>query len=197
MGFPEGDSLVDTFGRIVTGVLRRDKSVDFRALYGATIIFSDGDKATVKPDLSELGPSLSDCRVRRPDGYKALPLPGTACLVGWEGGDPSKRYVLLGALSGASQTQVDVQAALVNLGSSPATAFVMLATAGPALTTLFGSMQGLFTASATLFSAIGLVLPAVAVEAAAAAAAASAAAAAVNTYSSSASSYIATKVKAT
>lgn len=109
---PFGDSLSNDIAKVVTGITRRDSSIDYRALYGATIAFSDGQKATVLPDLADLRPKespyLSDCLIRRPDGYSSSPTSGTKCLLGWEGGDPSKRYVLMAAGDGSDQTEITI-----------------------------------------------------------------------------------------
>lgn len=49
-----GDSLIDDVSKVVAGVLRRSKAIDFGALYGGTVLFSDGDRATVQPDDERL-----------------------------------------------------------------------------------------------------------------------------------------------
>lgn len=78
-----GDSLIEDMSKVVAGVLRRSKAIDFGALYGGTVLFSDGDRATVQPDDERLGPTLAQCRVRRPDGMTTYPVAegGVRCLI--------------------------------------------------------------------------------------------------------------------
>ena len=72
-------------------------------------------KVTVRPDDARLGDSLV-CQLRRPDGYSSEPAPGTQCLIGWDGYDPSERYAVMASASGQPATSVSIQAATVNLG---------------------------------------------------------------------------------
>ncbi len=81
--------------RLVEWVLRSTDQIDCRALYPATIIESDGNRATVKPDDERLGLQLSNKPVRRPDGYSAVPKPGMRCLIGWDGYREDQPYILL------------------------------------------------------------------------------------------------------
>lgn len=188
-----GDSLIDDVSKVVAGVLRRSRAIDFGALYGGTVLFSDGDRATVQPDDERLGPTLAHCRVRRPDGMTTLPLSdgGVRCLIGWEGGDPSKRYCLVGwdgsgtvsQVKVQTSTQVDVVAPLVNLGASPAAQFIVLYPIIPALSTVL-------TAVGTFATAVGVAVPAVAT-------AAVTLNTAIGVFTDAAATYTATKVKAT
>ena len=111
--FPDG--WLSALAKIVSAMLARSTDIDYRALYGGVVLFRDGDKVTVRPDNEDLGASLV-CQLRRPDGYSSEPAPGTACLIGWDGYDPSKRYAVMAATSGQPATSVSVQAATVNLG---------------------------------------------------------------------------------
>jgi hypothetical protein len=186
-----GDSVIDSVAKVVLGILRRDSSVDYRALYGATILFSDGNRATVRPDSADIGESLSDCIVRRPEGLTIVPTPGTLCLLGWVGGDPSKRYVLLGADVSGSATSwsttaslnIDLVALTINAGTAPATGF--LATAAHVV------------AVSTVFTAIGAYAAAVAVVLPVTAPAAAALATALATYAGALASYSTTRLKGT
>lgn len=104
------DALINSVAKVNVGLRRRDRSIDFKARYDATIQFSDGDKATVKPDDDRLGDSLVDCVVRRPEGLTIEPTEGTRCILGWDGGDPSKRYIMLGADAGGAATTWKIEA---------------------------------------------------------------------------------------
>lgn len=176
------DALYDAIAKVVTGILRRDSAIDYRALYGATILFSDGGTATVKPDLPELGSSLSNCRVRRPDGYASIPINGTACFLGWEGADPSKRYVLMAANDGSDQTEITISALSLKLGGAAAVSPVVIQPIIPALTTVLIAV-GVFA------TAIGAAVPPLAP-------AAVTLNTAITIFGSSLSSYSATRVKA-
>ena len=109
------DGWLSYLEKIVVAVLARSTDIDYRAMYGGVVLFRDGDKVTVRPDDERLGASLV-CQLRRPDGYSSEPAPGTACLIGWDGYDPSERYVIMAATSGQAAISVSVQAATVNLG---------------------------------------------------------------------------------
>lgn len=109
------DGWLSALAKIITAMLARSTDIDYRALYGGTVLFRDGDKVTVRPDDERLGASLV-CQLRRPDGYSSEPAPGTACLIGWGGYDPSERYAIMAATSGQPATSVSIQAATVNLG---------------------------------------------------------------------------------
>lgn len=193
------------WSRLVERVLRSTDAIDCRALYPATVISSDGNRATVKPDDERLGLQLSNKPVRRPDGFTAVPAPGMRCLIGWDGYREEGCFVLLGfdgsgtasSIGLKANVNIDLEAALVNLGSSPAAAFVLLGTAGPALSTLFGAMSASFTAAATAFTAIGVAVPATAAACGAAAASFSSAATACGTFNGQINGFVATKVKAT
>lgn len=82
--------------RLVEWVLRSTDQIDTRALYPATIISSDGNRASVKPDDPRLGLQLSNKPVRRPDGFTAIPAPGMRCLIGWDGYREDGCFILLG-----------------------------------------------------------------------------------------------------
>ena len=112
---PPQDGWLSYLEKIVVAVLARSTDIDYRALYGGVVLFRDGDKVTVRPDDERLGASLV-CQLRRPDGYSSEPAPGTACLIGWDGYDPSERYAIMAATSGQPATSVSIQAATVNLG---------------------------------------------------------------------------------
>jgi hypothetical protein len=109
------DGWLSALAKIVSAILARSDDIDFRALYGGTVLFRDGDKVTVRPDDARLGDSLV-CQLRRPDGYSSEPAPGTQCLIGWDGYDPSERYAIMASVSGQPATSVSIQAATVNLG---------------------------------------------------------------------------------
>ncbi len=82
--------------RLVEWVLRSTDQIDCRALYPATIIKSDGNRATVKPDDERLGLQLSNKPIRRPDGFTAVPQPGMRCMIGWDGYREDCCFILLG-----------------------------------------------------------------------------------------------------
>jgi hypothetical protein len=107
-----GDSLRRDIAKVVLGFLRESTDIDYRALYGGQILFSDGEFATVQPDDARFGQTLSDCRVRRGDGVTASLVSdsGVRCLFGWEGGDPSKRYCLTAFDGTGSVRDLSVQA---------------------------------------------------------------------------------------
>lgn len=137
------DGWLSALAKIITAMLARSTDIDFRALYGGVVLFRDGDKVTVRPDDERLGASLV-CRLRRPDGYSSTLAPGTQCLIGWDGYDPSERYALMASASGQPATSVSIQAATVNLGDeqgqtlvqSPlATALLAFATTASTATT--------------------------------------------------------------
>jgi hypothetical protein len=200
-----GDSLIEDMSQVIAGVLRRSKVIDFGALYGGTVLFSDGDRATVQPDDERLGPTLAQCRVRRPDGMTTYPVAegGVRCLIGWEGGDPSKRYCLVGwdgsgtvsQVKVQTSTQVDIVAPLVNLGASPAADFITKQPLVTNLNTLFSVMKAAFTADAAAWGVLNVAAPNPAF--ATAQTASTAAATAITTWQAALASYSATKVKAT
>ena len=109
------DGWLSALAKIVSAILARSTDIDYRALYGGTVLFRDGDKVTVRPDDARLGDSLV-CQLRRPDGYSSEPAPGTQCLIGWDGYDPSERYAVMASASGQPAISVSIQAATVNLG---------------------------------------------------------------------------------
>lgn len=109
------DGWLSALAKIITAMLARSTDIDYRALYGGVVLFRDGDKVTVRPDDARLGDSLV-CQLRRPDGYSSEPAPGTQCLIGWDGYDPSERYAVMASASGQAATSVSIQAATVNLG---------------------------------------------------------------------------------
>lgn len=188
-----GDTLIEDVEKVVSGVIRRSKAIDFKALYGGVVLFSDGDRATVQPDDERLGQTLAQCRVRRPDGMTVLPLAnsGTRCLIGWEGGDPEKRYCLVGFdgtgtttdIKLNASTQIDIVSALVNLGASPAAGFVTKQPLVTNLNTVLGAIG-------TFATAVGAAIPALATPAATLNTA-------IGNFAAASASYSATKVKAT
>lgn len=111
--------------KIVHSILATSTEIDYRALYGGTVLFAEGEsaqvqpdgsvvftdssKVTVRPDDSRLGDSLV-CTLRRPEGYSTVPAPGAACLIGWNGYDPSERYAVMAADSGAAAQALQLQA---------------------------------------------------------------------------------------
>lgn len=120
--FPDG--WLSAFEKIVKAILARTDDIDYRALYGGTVLFAEGAssvevdgsvkftgaaKVTVRPDDSRLGDSLV-CTLRRPEGYSALPAPGVACLIGWDGYDPSSRFAVMAADNGAAAQALQMQA---------------------------------------------------------------------------------------
>jgi hypothetical protein len=109
------DGWLSALDKIVSAIIARSTDVDYRALYGGVVLFRDGDKVTVRPDDERLGASLV-CQLRRPDGYSSTPAPGTACLIGWDGYDPSERYAIMAAASNQAADTVSIQAKTVNLG---------------------------------------------------------------------------------
>lgn len=188
-----GDTLIEDVEKVVSGVIRRSKAIDFKALYGGVVLFSDGDRATVQPDDERLGQTLAQCRVRRPDGMTVLPLAdsGVRCLIGWEGGDPEKRYCLVGFdgtgtttdIKLNASTQIDIVSALVNLGASPAADFVTKQPLVTNLNTVLGAID-------TFADAVGTAIPALATPAATLHTA-------ILAFTSASASYSTTKVKAT
>lgn len=112
---PFQDGWLSALAKIITAMLARSTDIDFRALYGGVVLFRDGDKVTVRPDDERLGSSLV-CQLRRPDGYSSVPTSETACLIGWDGYDPSERYAVMASASGQAATSVSIQAATLNLG---------------------------------------------------------------------------------
>lgn len=110
---------------IVHSILATSTEIDYRALYGGTVLFAQGEdatvqpdgsiaftdssKVTVRPDDSRLGDSLV-CTLRRPEGYSTVPAAGAACLIGWDGYDPSERYAVMAADSGAAAQALQLRA---------------------------------------------------------------------------------------
>ena len=99
--------------RLVEQVLRSTNSIDTRALYPATVISSDGNRASVKPDDERLGLQLSNKPVRRPDGYTAVPKPGMRCLIGWDGYREDGCFILLGFDGNGSVDSITLDAPIV------------------------------------------------------------------------------------
>jgi len=96
------DELFESIAKVQESIDRRSTSVNYRALYPATIIFTDGELATVEAQLGATMMTLSDCKVRREAGLKNEATEGSPCFVGWEGGDPARRFVLVGSFGGTS-----------------------------------------------------------------------------------------------
>ncbi len=89
-----GDAYVQALAKIVLGIIRRSTDIDYRALYWGTVLSSNGNRADVEPDNPDLGPRLSNCRIARGDGVTSIPTSKTRCLIGWDGYDPSKRFII-------------------------------------------------------------------------------------------------------
>lgn len=121
--FPDG--WISALEKIVHAILARSTDIDYRALYGGTVLFAEGEsasvqpdgsvvfkdsrKVTVRPDDERLGDSLV-CTLRRPEGYSTVPAAGCACLIGWDGYDPSERYAVMAADSGAAAQALQLRA---------------------------------------------------------------------------------------
>lgn len=99
--------------RLVEWVLRSTDQVDTRALYPATVLKSDGNRADVKPDDERLGLQLTGKPVRRPDGYTAVPRPGMRCMIGWDGYREDGMFVLLGYDGNSSVDSITLDAPVV------------------------------------------------------------------------------------
>ncbi|HRI49422.1 MAG TPA: hypothetical protein PLW65_04505 [Pseudomonadota bacterium] len=122
---PFSDGWLSALQKIVHSILATSTEIDYRALYGGTVLFAQGEdatiqpdgsivfkdssKVTVRPDDSRLGDSLV-CTLRRPEGYSTVPAAGAACLIGWDGYDPSERYAVMAADSGAAAQALQLQA---------------------------------------------------------------------------------------
>ncbi len=171
------DGWLSALAKIVSAIQARSTDIDYRALYGGVVLFRDGDKVTVRPDDERLGASLV-CQLRRPDGYSSEPAPGTVCLIGWDGYDPSERYAVMAATSGQPATSVSIQAATVNLGDEQGS-LLLKQPMQTNLQTFLSALQGWVDAVST---ATGV--PAATIDAA------------FTAYATAASSYITTKTKA-
>lgn len=213
-----GDSLRRDIAKVVLGFLRESTDIDYRALYGGQILFSDGNTATVQPDDARFGQTLSDCRVRRGDGVTASLVSdsGVRCLFGWEGGDPSKRYCLTAFdgtgsvqdLSVQANRQIDINAGTtanltagttVNLGNAVGGQTLANQAMVSATATLLGLMTAYFTNAQVAWTAVAPLLGSPTDQAAAAAAgvAAEAIATGLGTWQAALSTYTTTKTKAT
>lgn len=218
MGGIGGDSLRKDIAKVVLGFLRESTDIDYRALYGGQILFSDGNTATVQPDDSRFGQTLSDCRVRRADGVTASLVSdsGVRCLFGWEGGDPSKRYCLTAFDGTGSVQNLDVQAngqidinagttanltagTAVNLGDAVGGQTLANQTLVSATATLLGLMTAYFTNAQVAWTAVSPLLATPTDQAAATAAgvAAGAIATGLGVWQAALSTYTTTKTKAT
>ncbi len=213
-----GDSLRRDIAKVVLGFLRESTDIDYRALYGGQILFSDGEFATVQPDDARFGQTLSDCRVRRGDGVTASLVSdsGVRCLFGWEGGDPSKRYCLTAFdgtgsvqdLSVQANRQIDINAGTtanltagttVNLGNAVGGQTLANQAMVSATATLLGLMTAYFTNAQVAWTAVAPLLGSPTDQAAATAAgvAAGAIATGLGTWLTALSTYTTTKTKAT
>lgn len=121
--FPDG--WLSALQKIVHSILATSTEIDYRALYGGTVLFAEGEsaqvqpdgsivfrdfsKVTVRPDDQRLGDSLV-CTLRRPEGYSTVPAAGAACFIGWDGYDPSERFAVMAADSGAAAQALQLQA---------------------------------------------------------------------------------------
>lgn len=122
---PFSDGWLSALQKIVHSILATSTEIDYRALYGGTVLFAEGEsaqvqpdgsivfkdssKVTVRPDDSRLGDSLV-CTLRRPEGYSTVPAAGAACLIGWDAYDPSERFAVMAADSGAAAQALQLQA---------------------------------------------------------------------------------------
>ena len=213
-----GDSLRRDIAKVVLGFLRESTDIDYRALYGGQILFSDGEFATVQPDDSRFGQTLSDCRVRRGDGVTASlgSDSGVRCLFGWEGGDPSKRYCLTAFdgtgsvqdLSVQANRQIDINAGTtanltagttVNLGDAVGGQTLANQAMVSATATVLALMQTYYAQTRTAWPGVAALLPAGDAKTAAnnAAAIAIALDSALLSWAAALATYTTTKTKAT
>ncbi len=213
-----GDSLRRDIAKVVLGFLRESTDIDYRALYGGQILFSDGEFATVQPDDARFGQTLSDCRVRRGDGVTASLVSdsGVRCLFGWEGGDPSKRYCLTAFdgtgsvqdLSVQANRQIDINAGTtanltagttVNLGNAVGGQTLANQAMVTATATVLALMQTYYAQTRTAWPGVAALLPAGDAKTAAnnAAAIAIALDSALLSWAAALATYTTTKTKAT
>lgn len=213
-----GDSLRRDIAKVVLGFLRESTDIDYRALYGGQILFSDGEFATVQPDDARFGQTLSDCRVRRGDGVTASLVSdsGVRCLFGWEGGDPSKRYCLTAFdgtgsvqdLSVQANRQIDINAGTtanltagttVNLGNAVGGQTLANQAMVSATATVLALMQTYYVQTRTAWPGVAALLPAGDAKTAAnnAAAIAIALDSALLSWAAALATYTTTKTKAT
>lgn len=198
------DRFFTAFGAIVDRVLNDRTRPDFRALYYAKVIswqsgggpsgnvdvqFED-TFATGAPGSFRLGSANGVAILPSIGGLSYKPVPGTRVLVGWQGGDERYPYVAGWVSNGgalevllASTTKTDITSLLVNLGTAPATAFVVLQPIVSALTTVL-------TAVGTFATAAGAAVPALFVPA-------QQLNTAIGVFVAGSSTYVATRVKAT
>lgn len=213
-----GDSLRRDIAKVVLGFLRESTDIDYRALYGGQILFSDGEFATVQPDDARFGQTLSDCRVRRGDGVTASLVSdsGVRCLFGWEGGDPSKRYCLTAFdgtgsvqdLSVQANRQIDINAGTtanltagttVNLGDALGGQTLANQAMVSATATILALMQTYYAQTKTAWPGVAALLPMGGAKDAAnnAAAIATALDSALLSWAAALATYTTTKTKAT
>jgi len=213
-----GDSLRRDIAKVVLGFLRESTDIDYRALYGGQILFSDGEFATVQPDDARFGQTLSDCRVRRGDGVTASLVSdsGVRCLFGWEGGDPSKRYCLTAFdgtgsvrdLSVQANRQIDINAGTtanltagttVNLGDAVGGQTLANQAMVTATATILALMQTYYAQTKTAWPGVAALLPMGGAKDAAnnAAAIATALDSALLSWAAALATYTTTKTKAT
>lgn len=213
-----GDSLRRDIAKVVLGFLRESTDIDYRALYGGQILFSDGEFATVQPDDARFGQTLSDCRVRRGDGVTASLVSdsGVRCLFGWEGGDPSKRYCLTAFdgtgsvqdLSVQANRQIDINAGTtanltagttVNLGDAVGGQTLANQAMVSATATILALMQTYYAQTKTAWPGVAALLPMGGAKDAAnnAAAIATALDSALLSWAAALATYTTTKTKAT
>lgn len=213
-----GDSLRRDIAKVVLGFLRESTDIDYRALYGGQILYTDGEFATVQPDDARFGQTLSDCRVRRGDGVTASLVSdsGVRCLFGWEGGDPSKRYCLTAFdgtgsvqdLSVQANRQIDINAGTtanltagttVNLGNAVGGQTLANQAMVTATATVLALMQTYYAQTRTAWPGVAALLPAGDAKTAAnnAAAIAIALDSALLSWAAALATYTTTKTKAT
>ena len=97
---------------------------DYAALYAATVVSQNADgSCEVKPDVDAFGPGLSSVPYRSGiPGVTVNLIGGARCLLGFDGLDPAKPYVVVydaaqvDSLTVTSVTKITVNAPHVNLG---------------------------------------------------------------------------------
>lgn len=100
--------------------------IDHYALYRAKVVKQTGQKFDVKPDDTRLA-TITDVPLR--NGIPGLTVEvatGSYVLLGWENGDPQRRYVALWE-GGETVTKAVINGTTVHLGSETGSQFVALA----------------------------------------------------------------------
>lgn len=200
------DRFFTALGSLVDRVLNDRTRPDFRALYYAKVIswqagggpsgnvdvafedtYADGTSGAFK-----LGTANGVVILPPIGGLSYKPQPGTRVLVGWQGGDERFPYVAGWVSNGgsletmiASTTKTDITSTLVNLGASPATAFVVIQPIVTALTTVLTAVGVFATAVGAGTANAGIIAAAVTLNTA------------ITAFGAASATYTATKVKAT